>query len=130
MEIVVQWATILSPIIAVLIAWLMIRKSSKDTAKQVESIKTLAKLQIEASIKQVELEIAKMQMLTTQAKQEWEGVRNINESGLAHIMDWKNGVMRDFQENKPERDYLLYNKFLKNLESIKNGLVNNLNKLN
>lgn len=130
METVVQWATILSPIIAVLIAWLMIHKSSKDTAKQVESIKTLAKFQIEASIKQVELEITKMQILTTQAKQEWEGVRNINESGLAHIMDWKNGVMRDFQENKPERDYLLYNKFLKNLESIKNGLVNNLKELN
>ena len=130
METVVQWATILSPIIAVLIAVWVVICSKKDANKQIESIKALSRQQIEASIKQVELEIAKMQMLTTQAKQEWEGVRNINESGLAHIMDWKNGVMRDFQENKPERDYLLYNKFLKNLESIKNGLVNNLKELN
>ena len=130
METIVQWATILSPIIAVLIAVWVVICSKKDANKQIESIKALSRQQIEASIKQVELEIAKMQMLTTQAKQEWEGVRNINESGLAHIMDWKNGVMRDFQENKPERDYLLYNKFLKNLESIKNGLVNNLKELN
>ena len=67
---IVQWATILSPIIAVLIAWWMSRSSAKDTAKQIaaleesttkqiESIKELARLQMDASIKQVELEIEK-----------------------------------------------------------------------
>lgn len=42
MDIVVQWATILSPIIAVVIAvWAKI-SSAKDTKKQVESIKELS----------------------------------------------------------------------------------------
>lgn len=70
MNVIVQWATILSPIIAVLIAWWMSKSSAKDTAKQIaaleesttkqiESIKELARLQMDASIKQVELEIEK-----------------------------------------------------------------------
>ena len=37
MNVIVQWATILSPIIAVLIAWWMSKSSKEDTAKQIES---------------------------------------------------------------------------------------------
>ena len=140
MELIVQWATILSPIIAVLIAWLMSRSSAKDTAKQiaaheesttkqVESIKALSKQMIEASIKQVELEIEKNLLLATQAKQEWEGIQNINNGGLSHISEWRNGVMKQFQEQKPERDYHLYSKFIKELETIKKGREVNKKKL-
>ena len=43
----VQWATILSPIIAVLVAVWVVVSSKKDTDKQIESIKALSKLQIE-----------------------------------------------------------------------------------
>lgn len=49
METVVQWATILSPIIAVLIACWMIRCNEKDVAKQISSIRELAKIQIETT---------------------------------------------------------------------------------
>ena len=140
MNVIVQWATILSPIIAVLIAWWMSKSSAKDTAKQiaaleesttkqVESIKALSKQQIDASIKQVELEIEKNLFLATQAKQEWEGIQNINNGGLSHIAEWRNGVMKQFQEQKPERDYHLYCKFIKYLEAIKNGLLANKKKL-
>ena len=69
MDVIVQWATILSPIIAVLIAWWMSRSSAKDTAKQiaaleesttkqVESIKELARLQIEISTLQMSKELS------------------------------------------------------------------------
>ena len=69
MDVIVQWATILSPIIAVLIAWWMSRSSAKDTAKQiaaleesttkqVESIKELARLQIEISTLQLSKELS------------------------------------------------------------------------
>ena len=139
MDAIVQWATILSPIIAVLIAWWMSRNSAKDTAKQiaaleesttkqVEIIKALSKQMIEASIKQVELEIEKNLLLATQAKQEWEGIQNINNGGLSHISEWRNGVMKQFQEQKPERDHL-YSKFIKDLETIKKGLMANKKKL-
>ena len=140
MDVLVQWATILSPIIAVLIAWLTVKGSEKDTAKkiaaleestkkQVEGIKALSKHQIEASIKHVELEIEKNLFLATQAKQEWEGILRINNSGLSHMVEWKNGVMKDFQEKKPVRDYYLYSKFIKDLQVIKQNLETNKKEL-
>lgn len=141
MNTIVQWATILSPIIAVVIAYWMSKSSKEDTAKQiaaleesttkqVESIKTLSKQMVETSIKQVELEIEKNLFLATQAKQEWEGIQDINNGGLSHIAEWRNGVMKQFQEQKPERDYHLYCKFIKELETIKNDLKANKMKLN
>ncbi len=133
MDVIVQWATILSPIIAVLIAWWMSRSSAKDTAKQIaaleenttkqiESIKELSKQQIEASIKQVELEIEKNLLLATQAKQEWEGIEGINNSGMSNLVQYREIRKRQLEESKPERDYHLYSKFIKNLETIKRGL--------
>ena len=141
MDIIVQWATILSPIIAVLIAWWMSKSSKEDTArqiaaleesttKQVESIKALSKQQIEATIKQVELEIEKNMLLATQAKQEWEGIDSINNSGAAFQTQFRNMRIQQLQEQKPERDYHLYSKFIKDLVAIKQGLEANKKKLN
>lgn len=48
MNIVVQFATILSPIIAVVIAVLASRKSAKDTAKQIAAIEESTKKQMES----------------------------------------------------------------------------------
>lgn len=140
MNVIVQWATILSPIVAVFIAWWMSRSSAKDTAKQIaaleesttkqiESIKQLARLQMDATIKQVELEIEKNVLLAKQAQQEWEGIQSIKNGGLSHIAEWRNGVMKEFQENKPERDYHLYSLFIKELQAIKKGLETNKKKL-
>ena len=140
MDSIVNLATILSPIIAVVIAIWASRSSAKETAKkiaaleestkkQVESIKALSKRQIEASIKQVELEIEKNQLLANQAKQEKEGIDKINNSEIAYQTEWRNLALRDFQEKKPERDYLLYCKFIEDLETIKQGLLANKKKL-
>ena len=133
-------AIIIALIVPIGVAIWTVRSIAKDTAKQiaaleesttkqVESIKALSKQQIDASIKQVELEIEKNLFLATQAKQEWEGIQNINNGGLSHIAEWRNGVMKQFQEQKPERDYHLYCKFIKDLEAIKNGLLANKKKL-
>ena len=129
MDIIVQWATILSPIIAVLIAWWTVRSSAKDTAKQIKSIKELSRLQIEATIKQVELEIEKNLFLANQAQQEWEEIDQINNSGMASQVQWKEIRMQQFREQKPERDYHLYNKFIEDLKTIKRGLEVNKKKL-
>jgi ABC-type bacteriocin/lantibiotic exporter with double-glycine peptidase domain len=135
------WASIASPIIAVIIAvWSGISSRNatakqlaaieESTTKQVESIKELARLQMDASIKQVELEIEKNLFLANQAQQEMEGIRNINQSGMAHISAWKEGVTRQWDENKPERDYHLYNKFINDLKVLRQGLESNKKKLN
>ena len=58
-ETIAQWATILSPIIAVGLAWWAVRSSSKDTDKKIAAIKEsserginqlkeLAQLEVEA----------------------------------------------------------------------------------
>lgn len=134
-------AIIIALIVPIGVAIWTVRSSAKDTAKQiaaleesttkqVESIKALSKQMIEASIKQVELEIEKNLLLATQAKQEWEGINDINNSGMSHILEWRDHVMKQFQEKKPERDYHLYCKFIKDLEAIKQGLEANKKKLN
>ena len=136
----VQLATIISPIIAVVIAYWMSKSSKEDTAKQitaleesttkqVESIKALSKQMVEASIKQVELEIEKNLLLAKQAKKEWEGIKDIKENGFP-IEEWRKKVIQDFRDNKPERDYNLYCKFIKQLEVIKKDLEANKMKLN
>ena len=50
MSVIVQWATILSPIIAVLMAWWAVRSSSKDASKQIDSVKKLTRTQLKVSI--------------------------------------------------------------------------------
>ena len=138
---IVQWATILSPIIAVGAAiWASVSSAKatskkiaaleESTNKQVESIKELSRQQIDASVKQVELEIEKILLLAKQAHQEREGIREINSGGFSHLTEWKSWAMTDFQEKKPERDYKLYCEFIKKLESIKQELITNKNKLN
>ena len=127
-------AIIIALIVPIGVAIWTVRSSAKDTAKQIaaledsttkqiESIKELARLQMDATIKQVELEIEKNVLLAKQAQQEWEGIEEINNSGMAHMLEWREEITRRFNEKKPERDYNLYSQFIKDLEKIKKGLV-------
>ena len=136
----VQWATILSPIIAVAIAaltcWLNARDVKRhiesvkelsqqtidNTTKEVESIRKLAKLQIEASVNQVELEIQKFRLLAEQARQDADGIDDINNSGLSHYEDFRNGMLRKHKEEKPQRDFQLYEGFILRLDEISKHL--------
>lgn len=140
MDCIVQWATILSPIIAVGLAWWTVISSSKDTdkkiaaleestTKQVESIKELSRQQMDATIKHVELEIEKNLFLAKQAKQEWECIKNINNSGAAYQVQFRELAMQEFQEKKPERDYYLYCEFIKELDGLKQRLIDNKKKI-
>lgn len=137
---IVQWATILSPIISVIIAVFVTWANSRDvkkqieavkelsrqtidnTSKEVESIKLLSKLQIESSIKQVELEIEKYQLLARQSKQEVEGIESINTSVLAYQPIFRENAMNQLKEESPQRDLRLYSEFIQRLNSIKTGL--------
>lgn len=65
MDIIVQWATILSPIIAVLIAWWTVRSSAKDTAKKISSLEESTREQISALRKTTEEQIAALEENTT-----------------------------------------------------------------
>lgn len=79
----------------------------------------------EATIKQIELEIERTRMLADQAKQEWEGVQRIKNGGLSHMADWRNSMMKSYQEDKPERDFHIYANHIDDLNVIKRRLMAN-----
>lgn len=56
METIVQWTTILSPIIAVILAWWTGRSSAKAAEKQISATLDVALLQIETTLVQMEPE--------------------------------------------------------------------------
>ena len=93
-----------------------------NTTKEVESIRKLAKLQIEASVNQVELEIQKYRLLAAQARQDADGIDDINNSGLAYSEDFRNGMIRKHMEEKPQRDFQLYEGFIQKLNVISKRL--------
>ena len=115
MHTLVQWATILSPIIAVLIAIWASRSSAKDTAKnlvaleestnkQVESVKELTKIQIEITKLLLEKELWEANLRYNQTDQSIKTENNnhiaqyraseINTSTLREIM------MKDLEKNR------------------------------
>lgn len=114
MNTIVQWATILSPIIAVLIGIWASKSSAKDTAKnlvaleestnkQVESVKELTKIQIEITKLQLEKELWEANLRYNQTVQRIKAENNnyiaqyraseINTSTLRGIM------MKDMENN-------------------------------
>ena len=134
-------AVIMALVVPIGVAVWTVRSSAKDTAKQIvaleesttkqiESIKELSRLQMDASIKQVELEIEKNLFLAKQAQQEWEGIQSINNSGLSGNATWSEMVKKQYQEKKPEREYQLYSQFVKELQDIKQSIVASKKKLN
>lgn len=113
MEIIVLWVTILSPIIAVVIAVWTSRSSAKDTAKkiaaleesttkQVESIKKLARILIKTNQIQIGIDLNDSRLKEKQAvKKRWDHVSR--EYG-ADGMPVEVGVAADFYRNREEKD--------------------------
>lgn len=122
--------SLLLSVIAILIAIYSSRQTSKDVTRQIESIKQLSKLQIETTIKQVEIEIQKNILLARQSQEEWESIQEINNSGLAHQVEWRNEMLRQHKERKPQKDINFYSSYIKDLESVRFNLTELKKKLN
>lgn len=90
------------------------RNTSKDASKQIESIKELAKIQIETSIKQIEVEIKKNILLAQQAKEELNKIQEISNSPLAYQVEWRNEMFRKNKEEKPQNNLHFYNSYITN----------------
>lgn len=79
MEIFVQWATILSPIIAVAIAVWTSRSSAKSlresTKKEIQGMKELAAIQIDTTILEMEYEFFKTETTMKDYRDEIEGLQ-------------------------------------------------------
>lgn len=101
----------------------------KSTKEQVDSIKKLARHQIEATIHQIDIELAKNVFLAQQTQEELQGIHEINNSPFSHVSDYRDKEMRKFQEEKPQRDLQRYSEYIQMLEEIKKGLEKYKNKL-
>ena len=116
METIVQWATILSPIIAVVIAWWTVRSSSNDTnrkiaaleestRKQVDSIKQLTKLQADIALLQLDMELweihfrlHKLSSQTGNALEDNRSIRDyINEVNLEDMNEEERAKYREIK---------------------------------
>ena len=110
-------------IVAIIIAIWSSRQTSKEAARQIASIKELSKIQIETTVKQIDLEIQKNLLLAKQAQQEWNGINNIENSDMSFQVQYREEMERRFQVEKPKRDYLLYRDFSENLKGIRKSVT-------
>ena len=126
MDVIDQWATILSPIVAIVVAIWISKKSAKDTAKQVAAIEESTAKQIE-SIKK--LSILQAEITSIQLDMEhWETIFRLHEvSGKTGEVFADNRITREelkkmdleAMDEKEKARYLMldfYDKQLNNLE--------------
>ena len=120
MDTIVQWATILSPIIAVLVAVWVVISSKKDTDKQIESIKALSKLQIEVLAAEIEMETIKNKIVVQQANQESTELSRIMD---CNQIDIREIAIRNYEARKPERNRKYVNAYLLELNRLNEKLL-------
>ena len=118
-------ATILLSVVAIVIAICSSHSTSKAAEKQISEIKQLSVLQIDTTIKLLEVEIQRIMVEVKRAAQESKAIDEINNSGLAHQIEWRNEMIRRHQESKPIRELKIYSECSHNL----NELLENLNQL-
>lgn len=75
---IVEWATILSPVIAVLIAILASRKNGKDVQRQIESIKALSEQTSANANKEVESITALANQTSKDALAQIKSIKNLS----------------------------------------------------
>lgn len=107
MDAIVQWATILSPIIAIVIAWWMSRSSAKDTAKQIATMKELEKIQINLLQLQLDKEMSDVQIKYSQTGKKEQQTREFNQfyNQIGGFADSVRHIEERKQDMALEREY-------------------------
>lgn len=127
-DIIFSSLNILLSVTAIWIAIKSSRNTSKDATRQIESIKQLAKIQIETSIKQLEIEIQKNVLLEEQANEEWNKMLYLNSPGFSDPT-WKELMIQRHKEQKPKQDLEFHQSYNSKLYVIRQNLSELMNKL-
>ena len=112
-EIITLIASVLLPLVAIIIAVRSSRQTSKDATRQIESIKQLAKIQIETTLVQLEVEIQKNRLLAQWAHEEWQESRDVKNSPSG--AGFRNHRKREIMEERPQKQVEFYNAYIQSL---------------
>ena len=133
---------IILPVVAIIIAIWSSRQTSKDATRQIESIKQLEKkpidligvqsktaesikrlteIQIEAKLRQIEVEIQKNKLLGQQVREEWQEIENIRKPQLGRAFE--DDMKRKLVEQRPRKQMEFYDTYIQNLNEISDKLA-------
>ena len=133
---------IILPVVAIIIAIWSSRQTSKDATRQIESIKQLEKkqidligvqsktaesikrlteIQIEAKLRQIEVEIQKNKLLGQQVREEWQEIENIRKPQLGRAFE--DDMKRKLVEQRPRKQMEFYDTYVQNLNEISDKLA-------
>lgn len=115
-------ATIILSVVSVGIAIYSAKQTSKDATRQIAAIKDLCRLQIDTSLKQLEIELNKAQLKVQQGKEENEYVNNVLHDSFSHIVFPMDKSREEFAMRKAQNDYKFYCAYEKQLKGIQQNL--------
>lgn len=114
METIFTWlGSIILPLVAIIIAIWSSHRTSKDATRQVESIKQLAKIQIETTLRQIEVEIQKNRLLAQQAREEWQKLEDIRKPQFGR--EFEDDMKRKIMEERPQKQVEFYDTYIRSL---------------
>jgi len=121
MDIIVQWSTILSPIIAVFLAWWTSRSGAREVRKLVASMKEMKKIQIGLLQIQIEKDIAEATAKYVQTDKKLKKDAEYNDflgrqvGGVMDSIHQKEERKRDMDSEKGyQYDLIMRLKFIQN----------------
>lgn len=120
-EIFVAIANVLLSVVAIIIAIRSSRKTSQDATRQIESIKQLSKIHVEAMRVKIESEVQKNKLLTQQAREEWQKIENIRKPQFGRT--YEDEERRKLAEERPRKQIEFYDTCIQNLNEISRKLA-------
>lgn len=123
---IVQWATIISPIIAVFLAWWTVKSSSKDTDKKIAAIKEwsekeinqlkkLSQLEVETLSLKLDMELIQRAIIAQQANEERNSMQQIMSSNQITFQELG---LRKFESEQPARNLKYTTAYIQELKRL------------
>lgn len=112
-------SSLLLSVVAIFIAIWSSRNTSKEATRQIEGIKELAKLQIEALSIGLDMEMKRYQVQAQKADEEREIMSDLQSS---HQMQARELMMQEFEAGKPMRELHYHAMYMQELRGISKRL--------
>lgn len=119
-----EYTPIVLSIVSIAIAIYSARQTSKDATKQIRAIRELCRLQIDTSLKHLEIELDKARLKVKQGQTETEYLNEAFHGPMGFYGAAREQKMQEFPAYKAQNDYKFYCDYEKQLRSIHDNLEN------